>query len=59
MGVFEPDDEGVLLAAQADDLDWFARELSRLPFEFEIGGPAALRTALDCCAERLRRIAST
>jgi predicted DNA-binding transcriptional regulator YafY len=59
MGVFEPDDDGVLLAAQADDLDWFARELSRLPFEFEIRGPAALRTALDRCAERLRRIAST
>ncbi len=37
---------GVRLHAQADDLDWMARELARLPFAFRIVKPAALRRAL-------------
>ena len=37
---------GVRLDAQADDLDWVARELARLPFGFTIRKPAALRRAL-------------
>ncbi|WP_242108426.1 helix-turn-helix transcriptional regulator [Luteimonas aquatica] len=57
IGLFEPDGDGVLLFAQVDDLDWFARELARLPFDFEIRGPAALRRALRAQAGRLRRIA--
>jgi len=52
-GVFEPVAGGVLLHAQADDLDWFARELMRLPFGFDIRGPEALRTALAGRARRL------
>src|SRR5262245_36473943 len=36
IGVLEPAPEGVLLRAQADDLDWFARELSRLAFGFRV-----------------------
>ena len=31
---------------QADDLDWFARELSRLSFDFSVLAPAALRAAV-------------
>ncbi len=38
--------QGVRLDAQADDLDWVARELARLPFGFKINKPAALRRAL-------------
>ena len=53
IGLFEPVRRGVLLHAQADDLDWFARELMRLPFGFEVRRPAALRTAL---ASRARRV---
>jgi predicted DNA-binding transcriptional regulator YafY len=53
VGVFEPSDGGTLLWAQADDLNWFARELSRLPFDFEIRRPAALRAALRAHAQRL------
>jgi predicted DNA-binding transcriptional regulator YafY len=45
-----------LLSAQADDLDWFARELSRLPFDFKILTPAAMRESLRRCANRLRRL---
>ncbi len=37
---------GIRLDAQADDLGWFARELSRLDVEFDIVKPKALRTAL-------------
>lgn len=53
LGVFEPTRDGVLLHAQADDLDWFARELMRLPFGFDIRQPAALAMAL---ADRARRL---
>jgi predicted DNA-binding transcriptional regulator YafY len=53
IGLFEPAAGGVLLHAQADDLDWFARELIRLPFDFEVRRPAALRTALAARARRL------
>ncbi len=45
-----------VLRAQADDLDWFARELARLPFDFEIRSPDALRAAIATCARRLRRL---
>lgn len=38
---------GVRLDVQADDLDWVARELARLPFGFVIKKPAALRRALS------------
>ncbi len=53
IGVFEPTAGGVLLFAQTDDLDWFARELARLPFGFEIRKPAALRKALGKTARAL------
>ena len=53
VGVCEPEAGGTVLFAQADDLDWFARELARLPFRFSIRHPAALKTALRACAERL------
>ncbi|HZF17072.1 MAG TPA: YafY family protein [Steroidobacteraceae bacterium] len=45
----------VLFRAQADDLDWFARELARLPFAFRIASPAALRSKVIALAARLRR----
>lgn len=53
IGLLEPVEEGVLLSAQADDLDWFARELSRLPFDFVVRSPGALRDAL---AKRGRKL---
>jgi predicted DNA-binding transcriptional regulator YafY len=56
LGVLEETGRGVLLRAQADDLGWFAQELSRLPFGFEIQSPAALREALAQNARRLLRL---
>jgi predicted DNA-binding transcriptional regulator YafY len=43
----------VLLRSEADDLDWFMRELSRLPFAFEILGPSALVGRVQAHAKRL------
>lgn len=54
-GVLEWTSEGILLRAQADDLQWFARELARLPFPFRIRSPAALRDALVSVAKQLLR----
>jgi predicted DNA-binding transcriptional regulator YafY len=58
IGVFAPEGDGVRLSAQADDLDWFARELARLPFDFAVLSPPELRTALRRRGARLRRLAA-
>jgi predicted DNA-binding transcriptional regulator YafY len=58
-GVLEPATGGVLLRTSADDLDWFARQLAGLPFDFEIRTPAQLRVELACCATRLQGLAAT
>ena len=53
IGLLEAVDGGVRLLAQADDLDWFARELARLPFAFEVRTPQPLREALHALGARL------
>ena len=55
IGLLQADDNGVRLLAQADDLDWFARELARLPFAFEVRAPDALREAVRALCTRLQR----
>jgi predicted DNA-binding transcriptional regulator YafY len=55
IGILEPAAEGALLFAQTDDLAWFARELARLPFDFQIRRPRELRQALRKCARELLR----
>jgi predicted DNA-binding transcriptional regulator YafY len=55
-GVLEWDGDGVLLRGQEDDLKWFAQELARLPFAFQIRKPPALREALGAVARRLLRL---
>jgi predicted DNA-binding transcriptional regulator YafY len=57
VAVLEWTAEGVLLRGQVDSLPWFARELARLPFAFEIRKPAALRRELANVARRLLKIA--
>jgi len=58
MGVFAPEGDGVRLSAQADNLDWFARELGRLSFDFTVLSPAALRKAVQRQSARLHRLAA-
>lgn len=51
--MFVPQADGVLLHVRTDSLAWFARELVRLPFRFEIHEPAGLRDAVRVFAERV------
>jgi hypothetical protein len=46
MGLPEVCEGGVLLRGSADELDWYARELMRLPFRFEVRSPVALKQSL-------------
>ena len=55
IGLLQADDAGVRLLAQADDLDWFARELARLPFAFQVRAPEALRAAVQALCARLQQ----
>ena len=54
-GVFEETAEGVVIHAQSDELDWFARQLAGMPFDFEIRRPSELHAAVGDCVRRLLR----
>lgn len=56
-GILEETAGGVVVRAQSDELDWFARQLAGMPFEFEIRHPQALRAAVGDCVRRLLRCA--
>jgi predicted DNA-binding transcriptional regulator YafY len=53
LGVPEAADGGVVLKGFCDELDWYARELMRLPFVFEIRAPVELRSSLSRLAGEL------
>lgn len=57
IGMLSPVEGGVALHARTDSLAWFARQLARLPFDFEVIQPAALRDELRHQAARLQRLA--
>lgn len=58
LGVLESvEGGGVRLLGQTDDLDWFARELSRLPFAFRVQRPDEMRAALEARARMLLALA--
>jgi predicted DNA-binding transcriptional regulator YafY len=44
---------------RTDDLAWFARQLARVPFEFEIHTPQQLRKELLVHATRLQQLVLT
>jgi predicted DNA-binding transcriptional regulator YafY len=46
LGVPEAQDGGVVVRGYCDELDWYARELMRLPFTFEVRSPIELRATL-------------
>ena len=56
LGVLEPSAGAVRLLAQTDDLDWFARHLARLPFDFTVIRPPALREAVKRGGRRMQRL---
>ena len=53
LGIASDTADGVVLNGSADELDWYARELMRLPFAFEIRAPAGLRAMLARLASEL------
>jgi predicted DNA-binding transcriptional regulator YafY len=54
-GVVEPEGQGVVVRGSVDELEWYARELMRLPFRFEVRSPAALRKTIGRLAAELAR----
>jgi len=57
IGLLTPAPDHVLLHGQADDLSWYARQLARLPFDFQVVEPPLLQEALHALAARLNRLA--
>jgi predicted DNA-binding transcriptional regulator YafY len=55
LGMPEACAEGVVLRGSADDLEWYARELMRLPFRFEARSPVELRRTLAKLAAGIAR----
>lgn len=53
IGLLEQTDFGVLLHNQSDDLNWFARQLVSLPFEWDIQTPVELRGVVIALAKHL------
>jgi predicted DNA-binding transcriptional regulator YafY len=56
IGTFEQAGAAVMLRSHTDHIDWFASQLARVPFEFEVRAPLALRAAVVRVAERLLRL---
>jgi predicted DNA-binding transcriptional regulator YafY len=54
-GVLEATPAGVVIHAQSDELEWFARQLAGMPFDFEIRRPPELHAAVAECVQRLLR----
>ena len=52
-GIVEADGAGVRVKGSVDELEWYARELMRLPFRFEVRSPPALRETLSKLARSL------
>ncbi len=57
LGVLEAEREHVLFRGSIDDLQWFARLLAGVPFEFVVMEPPQLRSALHAHAQHLMRLA--
>ncbi|MCC5859087.1 MAG: YafY family transcriptional regulator [Ectothiorhodospiraceae bacterium] len=59
IGLLTPTDGSVVLHARTDSLAWFSRQLIRMPFDFKVVEPAALRQELKRQAARIQRLAET
>lgn len=58
IGLFEPCADGVLLRSRTDSVDWFGRQLMRLPFDFDIRETAELRDAVRRRARHVQNLAA-
>ncbi len=57
LGVLEAEGPNTRMRSEVNDLEWFARELARLPWPIEVRRPPALAVALANLARRLLRSA--
>ncbi len=55
LGLPEQAEGGILVRGSADDLEWYARELMRLPFAFEVRAPVELKRTLAKIAGEIAR----
>jgi predicted DNA-binding transcriptional regulator YafY len=55
LGVAEAFEGAVLLKGFAEELEWYARELMRLPFRFDVRAPKELGTTIAKLASRLAK----
>ncbi|HUL94849.1 MAG TPA: YafY family protein [Usitatibacter sp.] len=53
VGIVEPEGKGIKLTGSFDEIEWYARELMRLPFRFEVRKPEALRDEIVRIAREL------
>jgi predicted DNA-binding transcriptional regulator YafY len=53
LGLAEASGKGVLVRGSADELDWYARELMRLPFRFDVHAPRELHAMVGHIAKEL------
>jgi len=53
IGLYQPADGGILFKTRTDGIDWFARQLARLSFKFEIRDPPELTDAVLRHAQEL------
>jgi predicted DNA-binding transcriptional regulator YafY len=56
IGLFAPHPGGVSFKTSTDGIDWMARQLARVSFEFEIRSPAELGKSLRAHGQRLTRV---
>jgi predicted DNA-binding transcriptional regulator YafY len=57
LGILEEGDDGLLLRGSIDNVDWLARQLARLSFDFVVREPEELRDALRKRAGELMDLA--
>jgi predicted DNA-binding transcriptional regulator YafY len=55
VGLLEPWQDSVLLRTSTDSIPWFARQLARLPFSFEVREPQELLAAVHAHGQQLLR----
>jgi predicted DNA-binding transcriptional regulator YafY len=55
LGLPEQIEGAILVRGSADELDWYARELMRLPFPFEVRSPVELKRVLAKIAGEIAR----
>ena len=57
LGILEADKDGVIMRGSVEDLDWLARQISILSFDFVVREPEQLKSALQQLSAKLANLA--